>query len=142
MYLYFGIRTINQTRQVEQFCSLQKKYENKNNYHNIQILITYLLLIIITVAALYFEIYLYFEKLVWSSKRMISILMKKVVFSPFMLYIPTWSDLQLYQPVHAWHILYTCIQVLTPKTKILTSPVKTLKFKFACDISLQCINVI
>lgn len=104
MYLYFGIRTINQTRQVEQFCSLQKNYENKNNYHNIQILITYLLLIIITVAVLYFEIYLYFEKLVWSSKRMISILMKKVVFSPFMLYIPTWSDLQLYQPLHAWHI--------------------------------------
>ena len=91
MYLYFGIRTINQTRQVEQLCSLQKKYENKNNYQNIQILITgtYLLLIIITVTVVYFEIYLYFEKLVWNSKRMISILMKKVVFSPFTLYIPT-----------------------------------------------------
>ena len=82
MYLYFGIRTINQTRQVEQLCSLQKKYENKNNYHNIQILITgtYLLLIIITVTVVYFEIYLYFEKLVWNSKRLISILMKKVVY--------------------------------------------------------------
>ena len=53
------------------------------------------------VTVVYFEIYLYFEKLVWNSKRMISILMKKVVFSPFTLYIPTGSDLQLYQPVQA-----------------------------------------
>ena len=133
MYLYFGIRTIYQTRQVEQLCSLQKKYENKNNYHNIQILITstYLLLIIITVTVVYFEIYLYFEKLVWNSKRMISILMKTYLHDLI------YSSTSLYM-----HDVYMYTGTNSKNKNILTSPVKTLKFKFACDISLRHINVI
>jgi len=34
MNLHFGIRTINQTRQIKQLCSLKETKKNNNNHSN------------------------------------------------------------------------------------------------------------
>ena len=141
MYLYFGIRTINQTRQVEQLCSLQKKYTRTTTITAQHSNSDYIL-----ITNNHYGNHILF----WD----ISVLWEACMeLKEDDLYIDEKSCFFTFYTVHNYMIwftavppctcmTYTCIQVLTPKTKILTSPVKTPKFKFACDISLGCINVI
>ena len=147
MYLYFGIRTINQTRQVEQLCSLRKKKPKHETKQKQKQLAQHSNSDYILITNNHY------------SNRTLQIWDISVLWEACMelkeddLYIDEKSCFFTFYTVHTYMIwftavppctcmTYTCIQVLTPKTKILTPPVQTPKFKVACDISLRHINVI
>ena len=128
MYLYFGIRTIYQTRQVEQLCSLwKKKQKNKTKQKQKQL------------AQHSNSDYILITNNHYSNRTLqiwdISVLWEACMeLKEDDLYIDEKSCFSTFYAVHTYMIwftalpactcmTYTCIQVLTPKTKILTSPV-------------------